>query len=263
MDITDLVIDNGEPNEFDEVLQGIHHTYEDETFKFKKLNVTTITVLTKVATVLCLQKLYDALGSTQVMTYNPNRDDKTGAKRLFYNCLKWEIQVEDNGTRMNVSAKVFPNGKFQFAGFKTIKAIILLPRIIMSMIRKIDGCMTDLDKIIDNPTLIQINSTFYMFKREDTWQIIQHKLNEILLREEHVKQGGRGINSTFRPDKYPGINVKFQCGNAEKKITLLIFATGSVLINGGSHIEDYRDAYNMLCNLIVKYKKEVIIEKLF
>ena len=115
---------------------------------------------------------------------------------------------------------------------------------------------------LTNPEIIQINSTFYILEDKKKWNILQAKLQEIILAKHHTSVGGRVTNSTFKPEKYPGINVKFKCKKSEKNITILIFSTGSTLINGGNDLEDYRDAYNMLCNVVYEHRDTVLTKSL-
>ena len=88
----------------------------------------------------------------------------------------------------------------------------------------------------------------------------QITLNQLLLDKEHISVGGNVISSTFIPEKYPGINVKFRIGTSDKKLTLLIFATGSVLINGYNDLHYYREAYYMICKLVHQHRSELITE---
>ena len=187
---------------------------------------------------------------------------------MFYNCMVWKIQCRDGkGDKglMNVSVKCFPNGKFQYAGFNTMHAIQLVTRIVTSKIRKVDGAMTPNTQKIEDPRIIQINSTFYIIKDKSKHQIKQLALNRILSTEENESNGGKIISSSFMPEKYPGINAKFRCnsGNLKKnQITLLIFATGAVLINGHNDIEQYREAYYMLCSVIHKHRDTLLAPNL-
>ena len=135
----------------------------------------------------------------------------------------------------------------------------LVTRIISSRLRQIEGAMTPNITKIESPSIIQINSCFYILKNKK-WQLKQITLNQLLLEKEHVSVGGNVLSSTFMPEKYPGINVKFKIGSSDKKLTLLIFATGSVLINGYNDLYYYREAYYMICKLVHEHRSELIIE---
>tara|TARA_B100001094_G_scaffold59176_1_gene54666 strand:- start:1610 stop:2461 length:852 start_codon:yes stop_codon:yes gene_type:complete len=269
--------------EFETLLNSIHYETlnpdheDDDIIEISPLRIVSVVVCTDLPdTVLDLARIYNVLEPEygDDVTYNPVRLAKgekppPGKKKMFYNCMLWKIQVRDgpgDDNLMNVSLKIFPNGKFQYAGFNSIHAIRLIPRIVTAEIRKIDGAMQPPITKIEDIKMIQINSCFYLLKDKKKWQIRQITLNELLLKHEHVDCGGRVISSTFMPEKYPGINVKFKiaatASKPESKITLLIFATGSVLINGHNDLTQYREAYYMLCNLIHTHRKELITENL-
>ncbi len=281
MDITNC--DLCRNNDFETLLSSIHYETlnpdheDDDIIEITPLRIVSVVVCTELTnTTLNLASIYNELKEKyeEDVTYEPVRLAKgekppPGKKKMFYNCMLWKIQVRDGPGEeglMNVSLKVFPNGKFQYAGFNTIHAINLIPRIVTSRIRQIPEAMEPAITKIDDIRIIQINSTFYLLKDKKKWQIRQITLNELLLRNEHVDRGGRVISSTFMPEKYPGINVKFKIPatdtKPESKLTILIFATGSVLINGHNDLTQYREAYYMLCNLVHTHRGILITENL-
>ncbi len=283
MDITNIELCRNQ--EFETLLNSIHYETlnpdheDDDVIEISPLRIVSVVVCTALPdTKLDLSKIYHVLkdeGSEgEEVRYEPERLAKgekppPGKKKMFYNCLLWKIQVRD-GTGpehlMNVSLKVFPNGKFQYAGFNTIHAINLIPRIVTSRIRQIPDAMEPANSKIENVNVVQINSCFYLLKDKKKWQIKQITLNELLLKHEHIDRGGRVISSTFMPEKYPGINVKFKVPATQDKpdtrLTILIFATGSVLINGHHDLVQYREAYYMLCKLIHSHRDILITENL-
>lgn len=265
-DITDC--DLCRDPEFEAVLGSIHYSMlapdhqDDDIIEITPLKIVSVVVCAELKnTVLDLYKLSEGLlAQGEYVLYQKNRGE---GKNMFYNCMVWKIQVRDGpDTLMNLSVKCFPNGKFQYAGFKTMHAIQLITRIITSKIRKIEGAMTPPVQKLESPRVIQINSGFYLLKDKKKYQIKQILLNKLLLEKEHVNVGGRIISSSFMPEKYPGINAKFKASTQEKttknQVTLLIFATGSVLINGHHDIIQYREAYYMLSKLLHTYRNDLI-----
>ena len=262
MDISSHKVVNEEIERFNTILGSISPTHEPcEQLNITALAVSTITVVSDISATIDLTRVYTALCGENNLTYQADRSaPPPQGKRMFYNCMKWEVQVKDGKYTMKVSAKVFPNGKFQFAGFKTMKAITLIPRIMIKMIREVGGLSTD--SLMNKPRVIQVNSGFYILKNSREWLIIQPVMAQMLVSIHGIAVGGRVLSVTFKPEKYPGINVKFQSCIPDKKITLLIFATGSVLINGGCLMEDYKDAYDMLCEFVRTNKDTVLIQNL-
>lgn len=291
MDITECDICHD--RDFEDVLNSIHYSSlnpdheDDEVIEISPLRIVSVVVCTELRdTVLDLGLIYENLKSLEYVDVEdisyqeerPSKKEKKEQKKekkktMFYNCMLWKIQVRDglgDNKLMNVSLKCFPNGKFQYAGFNTIHAIKLIPRIVTSIIRKIDGGMDPCNTKLDEPRIIQINSSFYILKAKGK-QIKQIILNDLLLKKEHLSVGGRVISSTFMPEKYPGINVKFKVNETaeivgkrkkEPTITLLIFSTGSVLINGYNNISEYREAYVMLCKLVHEHRDMLITDNL-
>lgn len=287
MDITNCNICHD--REFEDVLKSIHYStlnpehQDDDEIEIAPLRIVSVVVCSEFKdTVLDLGLIYEVLKSSgdvdeEDVNFQEQRepkrkpgDNSKGKKNLFYNSLLWKIQVRDgegDESLMNVSLKCFPNGKFQYAGFNTIHAIKLVPRIVSSKIRNIEGSMDPPTTKIEEPRIVQINSAFYILKDKKSKQLKQIVLNDLLLKYEHTSVGGRVISSTFMPEKYPGINVKFriaqpQTNKKEEKVTLLIFSTGSVLINGHHDIYQYREAYYMLCKLVHRHREILITDNL-
>ena len=258
-------------DEFEALLSSINYKLVDTNSENDKLDITPIRIVSVVVcaelpnTTLDLEKISEFLKTEgEAVLYNKTRPARQEKRKMFYNCMQWKIQVIDGvDAEMNVTIKCFPNGKFQYAGFNTMHAIQLVTRLVTNKIRHIEGAMTPATSKINEPKIIQINSTFYILKDKTKWQLKQLILNRLLLEEEHISKGGNVISSTFMPEKYPGINVKFQIpDNPDRKVTLLIFATGSVLINGYYDLNHYSKAYNMLCSLVIRHQDELITENL-
>ena len=265
--------------EFEELLSSIHYTLlnpdhdDDDIIEISPLKIVSVVVCGVLKdTTLNLGLLFESLkDSNENVFYQDKRPPKApkgkndakkkGPSRMFYNCMVWKIQVRDGDSLMNVSVKCFPNGKFQYAGFNTMHAIQLITRIVTSRIRNVEGAMTPYFQKLEDPQIIQINSSFYIIKDKTKWQLKQIALNKILNEKENEANGGRIISSSFMPEKYPGINAKFRCDN-DTKITLLIFATGAVLINGNNDISQYREAYYMLCTVIHKNRQSLLAPNL-
>lgn len=263
MDITNINFVSQEAINFETILSSIRkEPTDDPQFLFSQLYITTITVISNIESQIDLSVAYLNLKDKYDLTYQPDRSaPPPQGKRMFYNCMKWEKILRDGDTTMKVSSKIFPNGKFQYAGFKNFKALTIVPRIMMQELRNTQKNMTGV--IMSTPQIVQINSTFYILREKGKyWKILQSKLHNLLLKTQHTSVGGRVLNSTFKPEKYPGINVKFKCANSDKQITILIFSTGSALINGGNNLEDYRDAYNMVCNLVLEHRTVLLVKNL-
>jgi len=86
----------------------------------------------------------------------------------------------------------------------------------------------------------------------DGWCLKQEELKNILVSEHK-------LSATFSSlSRYPGINVKYPSSiEIGKKISLLIFRSGSIIITGGKNAKDLFDSYTFITNVISKNSKSL------
>ena len=97
-----------------------------------------------------------------------------------------------------------------------------------------------------------------------------------LLSKCSVQSNGNFLSVVYQPIKYPAINTKYICDynlqnyydhvykySCKKKfnqtLSILIFRSGSIIITGGNNIEDYKNAYSYILELMNKNRKDLFI----
>ena len=156
-------------------------------------------------------------------------------KSAFYNCfvIIMRIQIANNNYK-EIHVKVFNTGKLEIPGIQTDETLNKVLNILTKNILKpvIDD---SIDYIAEKSETVLINSNFncgFYINREELFNILKYKYK---------------INSAYDPCSYPGIQCEFyhdsnkseQDGRQPeeiteyvKKISFMIFRTGSVLIVG-------------------------------
>lgn len=248
----------------------------------KSFSISTITVCSQFNSEIDLETLsnlyFDKIKfnpkckkSTQANKSKNNKDNEN--ESLFYNSLIMKIigKYQDFGF---ISIKFFPNGKIQIAGCKTIKSCAYAIRKAFSRVYK-NGCFVGKPKITDTK-IAMINSDFkinFNLDQDDMCSV----LNEFSI---HRNKNFTQIN--YQNCKYPAINAKaisssriedfknFLKSRKEKSakrkfpnvVSVLIFRPGSIILTGGSCIEQYLEIYSILVKEIIELNKEKIKEKI-
>ena len=195
-----------------------------------------------------VRKVSIGIAKKDILSY---RRAKKGA---FYNCFVVILRVLDDNIYKEMHVKVFNTGKLEIPGIKTDEMLI---KILDLLIKTINPYIeTDITYDLNNAETVLINSNFncgYYINRERLFSTLKSKYN---------------IHAVYDPCSYPGIQCKFyynidkdkQNGILEhsqdvnlpniKKISFMIFRTGSVMIVG--KCDD-----NMLIN-IYTYLKDIL-----
>jgi len=205
---------------------------------------------------------------------------KTGKKTEFFNSVNWKFVVRDSSEGplfMNVAAKIFPNGKFQFAGFRTIKACAIIPYIVLNYIQNIPNSIKNrggkIAEILQS-RVEMINSSFYFFKPSliPEYLLNQKKLTDLIHEHHHISNGGHIRHAEPPSSDYPGMNIKYlsekwktiQENSPKKKpqgqISILLFNSGSTIITGGKHFLEYKEVYDWIRTTVAEHEATVIQE---
>jgi TATA-box binding protein (TBP) (component of TFIID and TFIIIB) len=91
-----------------------------------------------------------------------------------------------------------------------------------------------------------------IIKNPEGWCIKQELLKNILVKEY-------SLSATFSAlSRYPGISLKIDSVILpDKKISLLIFRSGSIIITGSKNAKDIANCYSFIVKVISKYSKEL------
>lgn len=249
---------------FDETLDNINSFSSD--ILDKKLRISTITLCCNFNCIIDIEKF------KIIFEYSLKE------KKQFYNSavFSWHTKYQVEG---NVSIKFFTNGKIQVAGCKTIRSCAYIIRKAFKRLMEnncfIFDIIANIDKkeqaFISDMKICMINSDF---KIKNT--LYQDKLCS-LLSENSVHNNGNFLSVVYQPVKYPAINTKFIIVDDimdyhqhnlkyglrkkfDKKLSILIFRSGSIIITGGKIIENYLEAYKYMLDILKENSKEVFLE---
>tara|TARA_Y100000816_G_C26101890_1_gene584267 strand:+ start:704 stop:1729 length:1026 start_codon:yes stop_codon:yes gene_type:complete len=173
---------------------------------------------------------------------------RSKAKSAFYNCFVVILRIFDKEVNKFKEAhvKVFNTGKLELPGIKSDN----FHNNILETLTNILNTYCNLNITYkDNHETVLINSNFscgYCLNREKLANILRSKYN---------------IETAYDPCSYPGIMSKIIIKNSNKKISFMVFRTGSILIVGKCTKENINDLYNKLILIFNDEYKNIMIEK--
>ena len=218
------------------------------------LRVSTMTACTEVTSNVNLKNLYSQIVIDNFIRYaehgdnnhkgyakkNDKKKRKEKTKRTFFNQLTLHCFYDDK----IINVKFFNNGKIQMTGLKyEEQGYNLLNDILIPMFRTFTEIFDSEELNILNYRIVMMNSDFD----------IKKSIDRDLLQKNIVD---KGYYSTFEPDWYPGVNIKYyfntvnnnngicSCssickgkgtgdGDGEcKGVTIAAFEKGKILITG-------------------------------
>ena len=171
-------------------------------------------------------------------------------KSAFYNCFVLIFRVKHEDAFWEVHVKVFNTGKLEIPGIKCDR---LLEKVLDLVAAECDRFIPGITWSPETETVL-INSNFSC-----GFYINRAKLNSIIQQKYQIA-------CVYDPCSYPGIQCKFyydstldkQTGTIGtktdtallKKISFMIFRTGSVLIVGKCDETELMDIYEFLCRML-------------
>lgn len=177
-------------------------------------------------------------------------------KEAFYNCFVLEMRYYDkiDSKFKEIHIKVFNTGKLEIPGIKTDDMLDNILNLLVKLLKPYTDDGLSYTRNINETVLI--NSNFncgYYINREKLYEKLKYKYK---------------INSAYDPCSYPGIQCKFyydnnlkkqtghqpsnllDCNNENnnniKKMSFMIFRTGSVLIVGKCNEDILKEIYEFL-----------------
>lgn len=201
--------------------------------KETNLKISTMTVVVELDTEVNFKELNDTSLPEFFQDYDAEcirpKGKKTGDE--FMNQMT--IRYKDEMGKKNI--KVFPNGKLHMTGIKNMKNVTCIVTNICDYL----SCSN-----VTNIQICLINSNFNL-------QIGVHlkKLANILL---NVNDDKLYLPFSFYdPNKYPGIRMKYN------NTSILLFASGSVMIAGAKNISDIIICYKFIREIVDHHYKEI------
>lgn len=130
------------------------------------------------------------------------------------------------------SVKVFPNGTVHVTGCTNLfecRDVMEQVKTLFTLILKWSVPVS-----FSDPQILMINSNFSLNCEVDQYELIerlrQHKMFKI----------------TFTPEKYSAVKVKFKPLSDMKMVTVMIFRTGNIVINGAVTLKEVAYAYKVI-----------------
>ena len=156
----------------------------------------------------------------------------------FYN----QISLVYEDYHSTKSIKVFPNGSIQVAGCADLFDCKRVIKQLSCMFSRILGK----EYVIPEDTfrVVMINSNFSLNKNLNLLQTAQ-KFESV-------------FKTSFEPDRYSAVKVKFRPSEDMKEITTSIFSTGKIIITGAETLKEIAFAYNIIVSHILEHKKSIL-----
>lgn len=143
------------------------------------------------------------------------------------------IRYKDESGKKNI--KIFPNGKLHMTGIKHMKDVTEITSHISQFLNA---------SHVNNVQICLMNCNFNM-----NMGIHLNAFAEILIRmdQEHTDPD-LFLPFSFRdPNKYPGLRIKYS------NVSILMFASGSIMIAGAKHIKDIHKCYDFVNRTIQEH----------
>mgnify|MGYP001198732674 CR=1 FL=1 len=220
------------------------------------LRLSTMTACSQINSNIDLKNLYSQISINDFIKYaehgdnnykgyakkNDKKKRKQKTKRTFFNQLTLHCYYDDK----LVNVKFFNNGKIQMTGLKyENQGVKLLNEKLLPLFNNFNDIFDNDVKEINNYRIVMMNSDFDIKKNIDR-DLLQDKITDA------------GYYSTYEPDWYPGVNIKYyfntnntdgicRCksickgkGNGDgdgdcKRVTVAVFNKGNVIVTGAKN----------------------------
>jgi len=208
------------------------------------LNVSTITLICNLnVDRICMKTFCEHFvePGIEIKRCKPNKEyelTKRGKlKKSFFNQVT--LNYRDISKK---SIKVFSNGKLQLTGLTSCLECNQVSKIVNGWLKKY---LNDESIVITDMYMGMINSNFSVMTNLDLI-----RLNTLL--NVHDK-----VRSTYNPESYPAINMKYIDSEKDISVSVFIFGTGNIVITGGKRLGHMREAYRFIHDTISSNRERV------
>jgi len=203
-----------------------------------------------------IRKISIGISKKDIMSYRSKK------KSAFYNCFAIMLRIKVAETFKEFHVKIFNTGKVEIPGIQNEGTFRLILSNVISILQPY--MEEKLDYKPDSEMTVLINSNFncgYFINRESLYDILKFKYN---------------IQAIYDPCSYPGIQCKFYynpdidiqtgCQISEenkdlytnvKRVSFMIFRTGSVLIVGKCDENVLMVIYDYLTKILITEFKNI------
>ena len=197
------------------------------------IQITTITMTCKLlaASRIDLEAIREAFRSESENTIRIRR------KGALYDGHKWTMKETTFYNQVTVgytdqystkSIKVFPNGSFQVAGCSDLYDCQRVSKQLSFLLSNI----LKIELSAEAFRVVMINTNFSM-NRPVNLHMILEKL-------------GSEFDTSFNPDRYSAVKIKFRPQNDMKQVTASVFSTGKIIVTGAETLKEIAFAYDIL-----------------
>ena len=215
------------------------------------IKMSTITMLSKFNCDLDVERIKKAFKMVKRIRLVPNgkNDIKfhytVGEAGVKFNCeasgVEWrrkyttfynQVSLTYTDCYSTKSVKVFPNGTVHVAGCTNLFEC----RDVMEQVKTLFQLILNWSEPVpfSDPRILMINSNFSL-----NYEVDQYELIERLRRHKMFK-------ISFTPEKYSAVKVKFKPQPDMKLVTVMIFRTGNIVINGAVTLKEVAYAYKVI-----------------
>jgi len=222
-------------------IDAFREKFPKEFAKPSFLKITTMTITSKLNVDptfrLDTQKIKDRLARYGTMRLR--RVERTGVGPLEWtlqenNFMNQLTLVHFNGYSTK-SVKVFPNGSVQVAGCSDL----FDARRVITQLRWLFRRVLRIAIEPDDFTVAMINSNFSLNHTLN--------LNEVT---EHFLSYPRVFSTSFDPDRYSAVKVKWRPFDESREITASVFSSGKIIVTGATTLKQIAHAYHQITDTI-------------
>jgi TATA-box binding protein (TBP) (component of TFIID and TFIIIB) len=199
---------------------------------YKHGNISCSTPFITTATIVCTLDTksidLDAVRTNRILEIRTKKGKKT------YRSFSNSVTVLFDKTK---AVKVFVNGKLHITGCTKVSQAI-------GYTVKFCEAMRLHSAVIENVQILTLNTTFKIAPRQNIRLGVMHALLQDLQSEE--------IATRYNPDIYQGLVVKVMNPSTKRKITMLIFYTGTMIVTGVRCDEELLHAHKVVMDHVAK-----------
>ena len=200
---------------------------------------------------------------------------KKAAKKTFFNQSTLVVRkrrLDDNNQFKEVNIKLFANGGIQMTGITGLEFARITLEWLLPILKTLPTRISEQELFIKQLKIQLINSDYHVngnILRDNLHQIMSQRYCLFSSLEKLIHQGVniKYYYNTSRTVGRPGIcNCEKPCqGQGEgdapgqcKKITILAFQTGDIIVTGARKHEQLDEAYEFMNQILLRHSKEVL-----
>ena len=200
---------------------------------------------------------------------------KKAAKKTFFNQSTLVVRkrrLEDSSQFKEVNIKLFANGGIQMTGITGLDFARITLEWLLPILSRLPQAISEQPLFIKQLKIQLINSDYHVnanIHRDNLHQIMSGQYSMYSSLEKLIHQGVniKYYYNTSRLVGRPGIcNCEKPCpGQGEgdapgqcKKITILAFQTGDIIVTGARKKEQLDEAYDFMNQILLRHSKEIL-----